>query len=227
MVIKSFFYLFISVLLVGTVTAQETLTEQIPSFQYNTQFDLKRGCFDNGFFCDSNFVCNITIVSPDGNTLMVDNQLMTNQGSYRNVTIPQTSNTELGFAEAIQSCNNVSVAGRDNFIIAITGDGDPWRAFPYQFYVGLLAIAMIVIGAFKERLRIFKHLGSMLMMGIGVITLYPGYSFINYSTLIGQSLGTIFIGLGFYFLIEDSFSRDVQQENYDSRPVVISEGGEN
>ena len=214
MVIKSFLFFLISVLLVTTVSAQEQLPEQIPSFQFNTQFDLKRGCFDNGFFCDSSFVCNATIIAPDGNTLMIDNQIMTDQNSYRNITVDQSLNNQLGFAEVIQSCNNVSNAGRDTFVIAITGDGKPWRQFPQQLVVAIISLAMIVMGTMKENLRIFKHLGSMMMMAVGVLTLYPGYSFINYSTLLGKSLGTVFIGLGFYFLIEDSFSRDNQQERY-------------
>ncbi len=48
----------------------------------------------------------------------------------------------------------------------------------------------------------------------GVLTLFPGYGFINHSTLMGQLLGTIGIGLGFYFMIEDSFSKDEQDEWY-------------
>ena len=56
------------------------------------------------------------------------------------------------------------------------------------------------------------------MMIMGVITIYPGYSFINYTTLLGKGLGFILIGLGFYFLIEDSFSRNKQEDRFESQP---------
>ena len=73
---------------------------------------------------------------------------------------------------------------------------------------------MVGVGFVTERLRMFKHLGSILLIIVGIITLYPGYNFINYSTLLGKALGFILIGLGFYFWIEDSFSRDKQEEGF-------------
>ena len=51
---------------------------------------------------------------------------------------------------------------------------------------------------------------------MGVITIYPGYSFINHTTLLGKALGFILVGLGFYFLIEDSFSRNKQEDSFDA-----------
>ena len=222
MVSKLFLFLFISVLLVTTVYAQETLPEQIQSFQFNQQFDLKRACFDSCFFCSDSFVCNVTLISPSGN-LIVDNQLMTNQGSYMNITVLQTQNIELGFITGIESCNNVSNAGPDTFLIAITGDGDPWRPFPQQFVIIIFSLAMVCVGMVNDRLRMFKHLGSILMMIMGVVTLYPGYAFINHSTLMGLAIGSILIGLGFYFLIEDSFSRDEQEDHYDSQSQYVDD----
>ncbi len=214
---NKFIFLFILVFLVSTVTAQQTLDEQIPSFQYNTEFDLKRACFDSGFFCDASFTCNITLIKDDG-SLMIDNQVMTNQGSYRNITVPKASNNRLGFVQGIESCSNATNAGPDTFTISITGEGKPFQQFPQQFFIIIMAFALVVTGLVQEKLRMFKHMGAILMMIMGVITLYPGYSFINYTTLLGQAVGFILIGLGFYFLIEDSFSRNKQEDNFDSQP---------
>jgi hypothetical protein len=186
-------------------------TEEV--FQFNKQFDLKRACSDNGFFCGNSFNCNITLIYPDG-TLLKNNELMTNFVSYRNITITQSQNNQLGIIEVIESCNNVSDAGLDTFEIEITADGKPSQIFPTQFFPIILGFLMIAFGLFQERLRLFKHVGSLIIMVMGVITLYPGYSFINWSTLMGQTLGAVFIGLGFYFLIEDSFSRELQEEYY-------------
>lgn len=214
---NKFIFLFILVFLVSTVYAQQTLEEQIPSFQFNTEFDLKRACFNNGFFCDSSFTCNITLISPNGE-VMINNLETSNQDSYRNITVSQTLNDQLGFVQAIESCSNSTNAGPDTFTIAITGDGKPFQQFPQQFFIIILALTLVVIGLTQEKLRMFKHMGGILMMIMGVITIYPGYSFINYTTLLGKGLGFILVGLGFYFLIEDSFSRNKQEDSFDSQP---------
>ncbi len=214
MVNNVFLFLFISVLLVGSfASAQETLIEQIPSFQFNHDFDLKRTCSDRGFFCDINFVCNISLVSPNGE-ILINNELMTNNNSFRNITITQEQNNQLGFVTGFESCNNVTNAGLDTFTIAITGDGNPYRDFPHQFVVIIFGLILVFVGLINERFNMFKSIGSMILMVMGVLTLFPGYSFINYSTLMGKALGFGLIGLGFWFLIEDSFSRNKQQERF-------------
>ncbi len=186
-----------------------------PTFQHNNAFDLKRGCSDLGFFCDSSFNCNITLIYPDG-TILRDNQLMTDATSYRNITIVQSENNQLGFIKAIQSCNNGTSAGLETFDIAITADGKKFQVFPTQFPVILLGFLFIILGIVttNERLRLFKHIGSLILLVMGVVTLYPGYSFINWSNLMGKSIGFSLIALGFYFLIEDSFSRSEQSERF-------------
>lgn len=222
---KYFLTLIVLTLLVSpTIFAQEELTEQIPSFQFNTEFDLKRACFDNGFFCSDAFVCNLTITRQDG-SLMVNNQQMTNQTSFYNLTVDQADNNQMGFANGLMSCNNVSNAGPDTFVIAITADGKPFRIFPQEYVAIIFAFFMICFGIMNDRLRLFKHVGGILAMVMGVVTLFPGYSFINYSTIQGLSMGTILIGLGFYFLIEDSFSRDKQEDSFDSQSVYVDDDG--
>lgn len=190
-------------------------TEEV--FQFNKEFDLKRACFDNGFFCGSSFECNITLIYPDG-TLLKNNVDMTNSGSYANITISQSENNQLGIIEAIESCNNVSNGGPDTFDIEITANGLPSQVFPVQFFAVILGFVMVLVGSTQEKLRMFKHVGSLTLMVMGVVTLYPGYSFINWTTLMGKTLGFGFIGIGFYFLIEDSFSRNIQDETFNQKP---------
>ncbi len=180
---------------------------------FNKGVDLKRGCFDSGLFCEPAFECNITIMYPD-KTLLFDNEPMTNQGSYYNITIIQPNNNQLGVMEAIQSCYNGTKAGRDTFNIEVTADGNSFRVFPTQFAVIIFSFILISSGFFIERLKLLTLGGSILMMLMGVVTLYPGYSFINHSTLMGKGVGTTLIGLGFYFLIQDNFSRSEQDERF-------------
>ncbi len=200
----------LSLFLLSFVSAD---VEKNPTFQFGKEFDLKRGCFDSGSFCDSNFECNITILYPN-HVVMISDRVMTDQTSYRNVTINAAENNRLGFSNAIQSCTNGTASGAETFTIAITGDGEEFQAFPQQFTIIIFGFIFIFFGLMKDRYRMFKHLGSVIVMIMGVITVYPGYSFINWSTLTGQVLGFSCIGLGFYFLIEDSFSRGDQEERY-------------
>ena len=200
-----------------------------PIFQVNKEFDLKRACSDNGFFCGSDFTCNITLISPEG-TLIINNTIMTNQISFRNITITQIQNNELGIMKAIEGCNNETLAGLDTFDIFITADGKPLQQFPIQFVVIILSLALVSIGLIQERLRMFKHIGSMIMIVIGVITLYPGYSFINWTTLMGKSIGFGLLGIGFYFLINEAFSRTKQVEHFgqegdEQEDLFDNEGG--
>jgi hypothetical protein len=204
----SYFFLFFFIFLIGSVSAVD------PTFQVNKQFDLKRTCSNQGFFCDGDFDCNITISYPNG-TAFINNSPMTNDVSYRNITITQAQNRELGILKAIHSCNNGTDAGLETFDIFITADGREFKDFPNQFFIILLGVGFVVLGSLVDKLRLFKYLGGVLFMVMGVLTLYPGFNFINWSTLMGKAFGFILIGMGFYFLIEDSFSRSKQAEHPD------------
>jgi hypothetical protein len=202
----SFFLFFIFLLAVQVVSAT-------PTFQVDTLYDFKRPCFNNGSFCSAAATCNITMLYPGG-AILKDNQLMTNQGSYHNITIVGSENDRLGIHRFIISCTDGKLSGEETGDIDITADGNDFNIFPQQFVIILLGFALIGIGLFKEELRMFKHMGSVIVFVMGLLTLYPGYSFINWSTLQGKAMGFTFIGLGFYFFIEDSFSRDFQEERF-------------
>ncbi len=184
------------------------------TFPFNSEFNLKRPCFNNGTFCSATSECNITLISPNSNTL-VDNQVMTNQIAFHNYTVVGGSNVQLGIISATMVCIDGAVEGSDTFEIAITGSGVKSTPFPIELSLIILGFVGIVVGAMKERLSLLKSGGSILIMVMGVVTLFPGYAEINYTTLSGLTLGTILIGLGFYFLIEGNFSRKVQEDSYD------------
>ena len=202
------FFLLLLIFLVLPLVNAEDLT-----FQVNKNFDLKRACSDRGFFCDNGFDCNLTLIYPDGN-LMIDNKNMTFSGSFRNFTINYTQNNQLGLHPAIMECSNGTDAGIDTFQVVITADGKEFQVFPTQIIIIFFGFALIGVGFISERLRMFKHLGSILIIIMGVLTLYPGYSFINWTTLMGKGFGFTLCGIGFYFLIEGAFSREKQVETY-------------
>ena len=204
-------FLFIGIFFVSLVGA-----EQEQTFQFNKEFDLKRGCSNAGFFCDSSFVCNITLIYPDG-SLLKNNVIMGDFTSYRNVTINQTENNQLGFIKAIEVCNNGTWAGDETFNIVVTADGKKCQNFPIHFVVIIIGLVLMGTGAMIEKLKMFKSMGSMVIIIMGVITLFPGYSFINWTTLMGKAIGFGLLGMGFYFLINDAFSRNEQAENFEQK----------
>ena len=77
-----------------------------------------------------------------------------------------------------------------------------------------LGIILIMFGLLNERYTFLKMMGSFILMVMGVLTLFPGYNNISHTTLFGLVLGSTLIGIGFWFLIEDAFSRTKQQERF-------------
>ena len=205
-----FFFLFSFLLLIPIISSSDL------TFQYGKEFDIKRPCFNNGTYCTLSRGCNLSITYPDGSSLL-NNGVMTNNETYSNYTIFSTSNNQLGELSATMMCCDSApliACNFNTFTIEITGDGEPYRTFPHQFSIIIMGFLMIGAGFAKENLRIFKTMGAMVIILMGVLTLYPGYSFINWTTLMGKGMGFTFLGLGFYFLIEDGFSREKQVETY-------------
>ncbi len=122
--------------------------------------------------------------------------------------------TELGQYSVLFYCEDSGggnpIGGFLEHPFDVTADGKDGQTFPTQFVIIILGLAFIIIGALEERLKLFQIIGSMVIIIMGILTLYPGYSFINWTTLFGKTLGFGLIGLGCYFLIEHSFSRDEQ-----------------
>lgn len=200
-----FVFLFFSISLVSAVDY---------SLPFNKDYSLNAPCFNNGTICSAAASCNMTLLYPDG-TILINNVETSNQGSFRNVTLLASQLNQLGvLSSSFMYCCDGGLCGASTFDIEITADGEQSRTFPTQFVFVIFSFLMIWFGTINERFRISKYSGSIFLIVIGVITLYPGYSFINYSTLMGQSLGFIFIGLGFYFWIEDNFSRKEQAQYF-------------
>ncbi len=189
--------------------------------QQNNALDLKIVCVNAGP-CSASTECNVSVFAPD-ETVLLDAVMATSAPSlgYFNITLNETQTTQFGEYRAAGFCKDGSVTNVVDFVFDITADGKPFNTFPHQFSIIFFSFLFVALGLHLERLTLFKYLGSIIMMIMGVMTLYPGYSFINWTNLLGLSLGSALIGLGFYFMIEDSFSRDEQAEYYTAR------GGEN
>ncbi len=215
------FFLFLFIVLaslsVPTVVAVEVTREDF-TIAFNKNYDIKRFCFNNNTACSSAAVCNITIIQPSGN-LLLDNALMTNQDTFHNITLISNQVDEFGDHLSVMTCDDtggdLSGNGFDPFIIRVTGDGQRFDVFPIQIVFLIMGVFGIALGKWNDKLNFLKTMGALLVFVIGVVTLYPGYSGINFSTLTGQVMGFVSIGSGFWFMIEDTVSHDRQVETFD------------
>jgi hypothetical protein len=138
---------------------------------------------------------------------------MTKTGTYYNYAFCNTS--IMGTYKVAGYGDDFNVEQPWSYYFDVTADGNKYESFPIYYLILIISFVLIFISYFFDRLRLFKYAGSIMIFVIGVLTLYPGYNYINWTTLLGKTLGTILICLGFYFLIEDSFSRDKQPEGYE------------
>ncbi len=210
-----FVFLFIGIFLLGSISAL--------TFQQNTETNFRFTCINAGF-CSSGTDCNISLFSPTQDLLISGRQATQSADLANfNITFNSSSLSEFGEYTLGGFCKDGSVTNIIDITFDVTADGNPFEAFPNQFAVIALAIILIMFGLFQERFRLLKHMGGIILMVMGVITLFPGYNFINHTTLFGVALGSILIAIGFYFLIEDSFSRGDQEDSYQQDDEFIEE----
>lgn len=198
--------IFVGIFLISIVSAL--------TFEQNDAVDIKVVCINAGF-CSSASVCNVSVFSPSEETLLDGIQATRAVNlAFHNFTLNSTQTSDLGQYRVGGFCKDGSVTQLIDFTFEVTADGKDFQAFPNQFAVIGLAFILIIFGLFNERYTLLKHMGSIILMVMGVLTLFPGYNFINHTTLFGLALGSALIGIGFYFLIEGSFSRTEQEETF-------------
>ena len=200
---KIYLILIMGIFLISLVSAECS----IPTVKQGNTIQLTQSCTN----CTQ---VNLTKVLFPNNTISLLGQFpMTANGSNYNFTFSNTNTLGNHIYYAEGDLNGVLFSQACSF--DVTTDGNPIQIFPYQFALIFFSFLLIFLSYFNERLNLFRYLGSIMIMTLGVITLYPGYSLINWTTFTGQLLGISLIGLGFYFLIEDSFSRKEQALRFD------------
>ncbi len=204
---KLLFGIFVSVFLVTLVSGL--------TFKQNNPIDLKIVCINAGF-CTSTSQCNASIFSPNEVVLLsgVQGTIASNL-AFHNFTLPASNTSDLGQYRVGGFCIDGSVTSLIDFNFDVTADGNPFEAFPNQFALIFFGFLLIAFGILNERYTLMKSMGSLILMVMGVLTLFPGYNFINHTTLFGLVLGSTLFAIGFWFFIEDSFSRTTQEERFD------------
>ena len=129
--------------------------------------------------------------------------------------VTATNFTRNGEYEGLIHCNTSTIGGFVSFGFEVTQDGFEDVSFPKQFSVIAFGLILIMFGILNVRYTLLKHMGSLVLMVMGILTLYPGYNNISHTSLFGLALGSALIAIGFWFLIEDSFSRAEQEETFE------------
>jgi hypothetical protein len=138
---------------------------------------------------------NISIYNPDG-SVFVDNAQATAQGNggfNYSVSLPK-----LGLYQIKQYCYDTGGNFSNPETIQVTADGK-YTNFPMVYVLLILAGIFLIFSKYLNKLfdtNLFNIFASMLFMIAGILTIYPGFNYTNYSTLEGLTLGLIFIGLG-------------------------------
>lgn len=176
------------------------------TFKQGTNITLKQSC-DSCSFVNLSSVTYPSSEQVNYNTAMDKNGIEYTAFFGDTNTLGCYSYNTLGDKDGVNTAESID--------FNITVDGHTIQTFPYQFFVMVLGLILIIVSYTNDRLSLFRYMGSMIMMVMGVITLYPGFGYINWDTLIGKVLGFGTIAIGFYFLIEDSFSRRKQASHYD------------
>jgi hypothetical protein len=121
-----------------------------PQFYYkkDSSVDLKVPCINDGAACSDAATCNVTINYPNS-TSFVDNQLMTNGGTYHNYTLSDTSVT--GEYACTVFCDDGGTTGYSTFSFVINASGNEDNQFQILAVYGILLglVAVYIFAGFK------------------------------------------------------------------------------
>ena len=176
------------------------------TFKQNTQVDLKRPYINNGTWSSGSSTCNITITNPDS-TILVNNVLMTNKGSYHNITLQPNKVLQIGYYKSDMVCTDGTLSGSDTFFYQVSPSGNT-NVLGLFIIVIVIIYAIGFIGFFGKNVWV-SVLGGLAMISLGLYTLNSGIDV--FRTTITEIFSWITIGIGAIFsltasveLIQDS-----------------------
>lgn len=81
----------------------------------------------------------------------------------------------------------------------ITADGKPYTSYPIVYLLITLGFIFLILGKYLGRIfktSVWDTFAGILFLIAGILTLTQGFNYTDFSTLEGQALGTILLGLG-------------------------------
>lgn len=174
-----------------TVSVEDT-------FKINEIINYKKPCFNNGTYCSAAATCNFTIYNPD-NSLLINNQLGTNQGSYYNISF---SVSNLGVYKVDMTCKDGTLTGAETLYFEVTGSG---MNTSFGFYVIILLISTLLIaGGFLLKDAPVTILGTFGLYFIGIYILFNGIVGVK-DLITTWALGIILLGTAGYISIRSAY----------------------
>jgi len=196
---KGLFVLSLIILLASPLIFAATDTTDVDDvFQINTRIDYKKPCFNNGTWCSGSAVCNYTIFNPD-NTILINNNQSTNQGSYHNISFYVD---DIGIHKVDMVCNDNGLNGAETLYFEVTGSGFNSTVGFYALIL-IFSIGVMVLGFWKQDAPIVI-LGSFGLYFLGIWILYYGLAGFK-DPIYTWSSGLIVLGLAFYISVRSSY----------------------
>lgn len=170
---------------------------------------------ETSFITDANGQCGFTWIYPNGSVAYKNNDIPFYLENEWEVTLTSGNFSILKDYSFITECNTSSQVGFASGGINVTANGELYRDVPLEFYIILFGLLMIVFSAFNKKLGILEQIGGIIFLIMGVVTIYPGYNFINYTNLLGMLLGTVLIASGAYFFIWGQLRKRIEKQEGD------------
>ena len=203
------------------IPAANALTDSDADYlikQYSI-FDLKRNCIYNGSSCSYSASCNITINYIQGNgSIIYNNTLMTNRGSYHNLTLTAHDNYLAGWYQGMITCVDNGDPGSESFYYRVTPTGDENNT-SYFIIIGISFLIILILGyATKNEYIVFISGMVALITGIYGMIFGIGSTQNDFSRM----LSIIFLGLGIIFVIAPAYQL-LEQDGQTGYEEVIDE----
>lgn len=191
------FIIFI-IFLVVPVSSQDYVIQQ------TQDYDLKRSCFNNQLPCSNIFSCNITIFNERTGFVITQNQNMSRQTTYYNVSLFKNQTYISDNYKGVMFCSNGTNSGSDTFNLLITPSGtddDSIRNIILLSFGFLFSVGIIYFG-FNKQDPILVLFGGMGLFVFGLYTLLSGVG--NYRNTLTEGTSLIILGLAGYISVRTS-----------------------
>lgn len=132
-------YLIIIVCLIAVLFINNTEAGEV--YKWNSTVDLKQSCYNDGAYCSAVASCNITVVNPNG-VSMISNRPMTNQIYFHNYSLQPDNTTEIGEYRYNILCSDGTDEDYGSFSFKITGNG---KEEPGSTTVVLFSLLFIIL----------------------------------------------------------------------------------
>jgi len=220
----------LAIAMLMTLASMSVISAQDLVFKQYQQVDLKVPCINNGTYCSSSTVCNLTITYPNS-SMILDNVRMTNSRSYHNYTIGGNLLSIIGNYPTTMVCFD-SVAmenGYSTFSIQITASGigeeqDRVRTMWLYALAGIIFLTLVLF-AWKTELGWMGFLGGVVMALPGIHLMVYGFGM--YDQLLTRGIATVIIAIGALTMVifslealsgesgEDKEEAGGEEEDYD------------